>query len=165
MKVQVFGLQRSGTNYLHWVIDKNLPVDVTKDGGWKHAFPWEKRIGLHGAQPLDGPIAERLKAKNIQPVVVCKDLEHWVTSVARTPKDYDLGAGAVCDSYEEAWRRFHADWASVAPFVRYESFLTDFEGSLRHLAGTLGVEATRALKPRRVPNSPKWRPEHKRRYV
>lgn len=165
MKVQVFGLQRSGTNYLHWVLSKNFPVKTTKDGGWKHGFPWERRIGLHGAEPLDTSIAQRLIDKNIQPVVVRKDLEHWLPSIDREPKDYHKGAGAVEGDRAKAWERYYREWAEHAPIVRYEDFLADFDAALRSLGDLIGVSPVRADQPTRVPNSRRWRPSDRKRYI
>lgn len=165
MRVQVFGLQRSGTNYLHWILDHNFPVDVTKDGGWKHGFPWEKRVGLHGRNPLNVPIVDNLAALNIRPLVVAKDISHWLESIARAPKDYDRGASAVEQDRVKAWQRFYQEWAAYAPIIRYEAFIADFDSALRHLAGVLGVDPVAHQQPDKVPNSPNWRPKDRGRYV
>lgn len=164
-KVQVFGLQRSGTNYLHWVIARNLPVKATKSGGWKHGFPWERRIGLHGAKRLPTTISRTLRQNDIQPVIVGKDLDHWLMSLSRDPKDYDRGAGAVEADTRVAWVRFYDEWSEHGPVVRYEDFIARFKPSLSRLAELLGVEPHSFEEPDKVPNSPDWTPEDRARYL
>lgn len=157
--VQVFGLQRSGTNYLHWLVGRNLRIQVTKDAGWKHGFPHERRIGLHGATPLQVPIVENAARLGIQIVVVRKDLDHWLESIARDPKDYDRG------DPERAWHAFYGAWRQFAPIVRYEDFLGDFRQSMDHLGSIFGVSPRSYRQPTKVPNSPRWSPEKRTRYV
>ena len=36
---QVFGERRTGTNFLHHLIEANLPLAGTTKYGWKHGFP------------------------------------------------------------------------------------------------------------------------------
>lgn len=165
LKVQVFGLQRSGTNYLHWVIQRDLDAEPVESAGWKHAFPWEKRTGLHGKHPQPDTIVETLNALRVRPVVVSKDLPHWLASIERNPKDYERGGGAVEADKAKAWVRFHQEWSAYAPIVRYEDFVADFSGALDRLARLLDVRVTARKQPKKVPNSPRWHPDHKRRYL
>lgn len=156
----MFGLQRSGTNYVEWVLRENLPVDMTKRAGWKHGLPSERRAGSWaGAKPQRRTISEELGRRGVRPVVVRKDLDHWVESIRRNPQDYDRGPAA------DAWHGYYAEWEPLAPIVRYEDFLEDFNMAVERLAGLLGVEPVSFRQPDKVKHSPEWTPDHRRRYL
>lgn len=156
----MFGLQRSGTNYLHWIVDKNTSGTAVKRGGWKHAFPGEQRLGLHGASDCGEPVVARCARLKIVPVAVRKDFDHWLPSIRRRRKDYDRG-----DNYREVWEAYYDQWSGYAEVVRYEDFLVDFETAVCDMAGRAGLHVRGYRQPERVPNSPPWKPEHRDRYV
>lgn len=155
----MFGLQRSGTNYLHWVVHNNTSAAVATDGGWKHAFPGERRIGNHGRRQTPVPVVALCRRRGISPVVVRKDYGHWRDSILRDPKDYDRG------DHHPVWVAFHRQWSQFAPVVRYEDFLEDFDTAVTRLAARLEVEVTGYRQPERVANSPGWKPSDRGRYL
>lgn len=161
----MFGLQRSGTNYLLAVIRTNFPVETTKgEAGWVHGFPDEKRRGGHGRKRQPESIRRTLETLNITPVVVRKDLDRWVKSIRRQPQQVEDVTGFTWDDPEATWRRFYEAW-SFAPTLRYGDFIEDFESAVEALGDRLGVKPVSLVEPEKVPYSPHWRPEHKRRYM
>lgn len=164
MRVQAFGLQRSGTNYLHWLFEHDFDAEATKRGGWKHGFPWERRVGLHGKKRLSRPIVDNLARRRIQPVIIRKDLDHWLESLERNPKDYDQGAGAVESDPVKAWERFYTEWAEHGPVFRYEDFLEDFPAAMTRLGELVGPPVS-LVEPESVRYSPDWKPEDRSRYL
>jgi len=165
MRVQVFGLQRSGTHYLRGVIDLSLPVMTTKGAaGWVHGFPDERRRGGHGRKRQSHTIRQRLHLMGITPVVVRKDLDHWLESIRRKPLDVEDVTGFTWDAPEDTWHAFYEAW-SFAITVRYEDFIEDLPAAVDRLAHRLGVVPKGYAEPEIVKYSPDWRPEHKERYL
>ena len=114
MRVQVVGLQRSGTNWIQDLIARNF--DVTMDRGFKHFLPGETT----NPNGHDADIY----------VVVEKRLDHWLNSVYRWPVDMPkcrpecyhkdgslrwVRAAAIHQIFNRAWRKARPN----ALFVRY----------------------------------------------
>jgi len=164
--VQVFGLQRSGTHFTHDVIALNFDASATKDrGGWRHAFPDERRRGLHGRKRIPTTVIERVRQEQITPVLVRKDLDHWLASIDRLPRDVAKVRGFTWDDPAATWHAFYEAWEPHAPVVRYEDFLEDFPPSLITLGMAIGLAPHSEIVPAQVPYSDDWQPEHRSRYV
>jgi hypothetical protein len=99
------------------------------------------------------------------PVLVRKDLDHWLASIERLPRDVGQVRGFDPDDPAATWHAFYAAWEPHAPLVRYEDFLEDFEGAVIELGAHLGVQPVSFEVPEKVPYSPDWEPDHRSRYV
>lgn len=181
--VKVFGLPRSGTNYLRWLLDANFTgVRTNKAVCWEHSLPYDrKRMGAHvrrRARPADREVVElgpnaktALEAtEGMVRVVVVKDIGHWYESIERTRR-MQYGTAAMINanfdapSLEALYHRWHSAWAPHARFIRYESFISDFHPTLGYLGSLIGSPPTSFTQPSRVAESPHWLPHDRERYL
>lgn len=148
MKVEIYGLQRSGTNYLEWILDKCFGLDV-QYGIRKHDFPEERGITDFSNK-----------------IVIYKDFDHWVESIKRDPSDLWFARGHDVN-LREFYDKFNSEWSAKIPSVRYEDFLLDYEGSLDNLSRIFNTPVLNYNKP--VPGSlhrsQGFRQEHFSRYI
>lgn len=162
MKVKLFGLPRSGTNYLRWLIAHNFDAVPHKHVCWEHALPGQ-RLSSDG-QPAELTALEA--TAGLTRVVIYKDRDHWLESIARnTPTSERIILNTHGVPVASLYDRFLAEWAPHARSVRYESFLEDFASTMDYLGTLIGTPPRNYLEPARVPESPHWRPEHRSRYL
>lgn len=154
--VKVHGLQRSGTNYLTYLIDKNLNAKtLVNAGGWKHG-PW---------------CAPWVLGEEVDTIVVVKNPYSWLVSVFNYWKDNTIGMDLSSASFqdfvtsravfEEApgvpslfrasnpvqyWNNMNFHWASIQMnqkkmlVVAYEMAKSDPETALKFIADNFGLE-------------------------
>jgi len=147
VKAEVYGLQRSGTNYLEWVLHHCFGIDV-QYGVLKHHLPEELNL-------TDNP-----------KVLIYKDFDHWKSSIERMPVDLYLLRGDDVNL-----KQFHTDfnskWKKRIPSVRYEDFLIDYKGSLEKLSKIFNIPILNYDQPRAgsLHRSQDFKPEDVYRYV
>ena len=118
--LQVIGLQRSGTSWLHTLLAKNF-TNCTARVIKRHRFPGENHDGW---------------AQDAIYFVIRKRLDHWLNSMARFPGqmqllrpelfrdgEFDMEAGA------EFYSNFYHAWQNNSPgpvhFIDYERLLAN----------------------------------------
>jgi len=171
--VKIIGLQRSGTTYLEYLIEKNFEVNVPKADDtsicWKHAFPQEDRI--HGPNP---PIQNIVATPNLAIVLVKKAQESWIHSINRYPGDLYirrpyLRTGDLIEFYES----FYLEWEVLLKkidvpnlVIDYEEFLIDFDGAMEKIKN-LGLEPSfeKFENMTKVPNSRMFDEEQRAQYL
>jgi len=163
--VKQWGMKRSGTNYLRWILEQNVPeVSVVADiGGWKHSLPSVEWTPERDAWWPEGrPKRQKTKAEiagifnawvhgEIRHAVCVKSPLSWIASIARrdgfsprrmTPSTAlryarRWSAGAL------AYRKF-VERVDMAALVRYEDVYPLERGSLTALCDLLALRAPNA---------------------
>ena len=168
--LELFGLQRSGTDYLQWLLEHNFsgarvlvaetgwkhgPVPVAIDGSGRdwHGPDWplevaepfvERRLAALGPAGIED-LERAFGTRRFLYVFVVEDPYAWCASFARYA-GRDLGDSAL--GAIELWGRRNRHWLDVARrfadrsrMVRYEDLLADSEAALAPLV-RLGVKRT-----------------------
>lgn len=118
--VEVLGLQRSGTCYLQWLIRNNFNADIACTT-WKHNLPNES-YGFRKKVPMGATAVQVLDTPAIKTVLIKKDLDHWLGSLERNPKDFYRHRGEV--DAEDFYRRYHHAWTDDFDYPEdYDRFL------------------------------------------
>lgn len=162
--IKIWGLKRSGTNFLRWCLAENLEdVTVLMDVlGWKHGIPTVRPFPKWQSWypqwcPPTSPVSEevlldlldRATKREIRHVIITKSVETWVASIARYEKsiisllpDYWLESRVrQWDFMMHAYRNFHRTESCV--HVRYEELIQSFESQMKKIAARVGAK----LKP------------------
>lgn len=157
----MFGLPRSGTHYLRWLIEHNFRCQTHKDTGWEHSLPhdrWERH-----RQRMTQTVLEA--TAGLTRLVIYKDRERWLQSVERQPQAHQQLTDYLGPHPERIYDEFLSAWAPHAAFIRYESFIQDFPSTLEYLGTLLGSPPSSYRVPATVPESPDWRPGDHRHYL
>lgn len=124
-KIKVIGLQRSGTTYLEYVIQRNFKCDITKEGDrsvcWKHALPLEPVKLPSGSET--GITIERIQEEDVFTVLVTKPFDKWVQSLQKYPadifhkrpelkndKNWRVGKNMNMKALQKFYHDFHVSW-------------------------------------------------------
>lgn len=149
MFVKVFGIQRTGTNYLARLINKNLIIDDTpvllEDPGWKHG-PIQRNPDID---------KEKKFKSNNKAVILIKNPYTWYTSIQKWIKPgrgrpYD---GFKANNVEYVFRKFNVLYNEHRKFllgdnddtvytdsilIRYEDLLIDPPMELSRISEKFG---------------------------
>ena len=124
-KIKVIGLQRSGTTYLEYVVEKNFKCHITKEGDrsvcWKHALPLEPVRLPKGS--ATGITIDRIKSQNVFTILVVKPFDKWVESLQKFPadifhkrpylkndKNWRVGTNMNMKALQKFYHDFHVNW-------------------------------------------------------
>lgn len=148
-QINIFGLQRSGTNYLKAILELNFK-DIKVEYDWRHS------------------IFEDLneESKKGIGIVIYKELGHWLKSIERKKVNIYtfVPTHANLPAYYDRWLKSYAGKDGIY-FISYESFLIDFEATLKYLGVLIGEKPWRFLEPEIVKYSEEWNPEDKSKYL
>ena len=131
-EIKLFGLRRSGTNYLQLLLKQNYKAKVlTNKGGWKHGkYRVYKELGYE-----------------IDCVFISKNIFSWLTSMQRRyAKRHSLIAMIGVPDYVNLWSLIHENWLNVPlkekkkSFVKYEDLIVDPEKVCVRVAKELNLE-------------------------
>lgn len=131
-KVKIYGLKRSGTNYLTLLLRRNYKVEaLVNKGGWKH--------GLYRCRELLG--------KALNAIVIVKHPLPWLVSMYRYQKAFThFGNFIKKEDAIIAWNSHGAYWQTMEPadfkivFVRYEDLVQHPEKECEKIAQELDFE-------------------------
>lgn len=175
---KIWGLKRSGTNYLRWILEHDLRgvLPVSDIGGWKHGIPGpltrdEQRWWPEGRPEDRPPVADRLSeilaaeaSGTLRHLLCVRHPLAWLCSVCR----YRGGPGIRRTPVRRLRRRlgdwnargsvflaFHDRIPAVSRIVRYEDLYPIGDGAGMHaLARWLGVQVDgEEMPPRRLRNA------------
>jgi hypothetical protein len=131
-EAKVYGIQRSGNNWLMWLLAANFRVNILGNkAGWTH-----------------GPV-EFSKIRGIDHVfLVVKHPLCWLPSIYRFRGKGAFGAYVEKSDEIEKWNTRYTDWLNAAAKLngthfqvcRYEDWLADPVGHLEDLWGAAGLE-------------------------
>ncbi len=141
--VKMFGLKRTGTNWLLQLLGMNYHVTwFINEGGWKHGrYRLPELLGRH-----------------MDSVVMVKDIYSWLVSMHRYRGLWgkeDFGEFVQDGQFVEHWNIVNRHWLNAAgripmPFnmevVRYEDLLEDPVLTCEIVARELGLVRKRKLK-------------------
>lgn len=154
MRVKVFGLKRSGTNLVEFLLERNY-VNVTlsrnAESGWKHTF--NRVQWLYGSQ--------------LPSVFVVKDVFAWLVSVwkweNKTAKQSvygynEAGKGALFTDFvhrghqPELWATMNDHWLHTCnALVKYEDLLKEPEKAVENVADWLACDSGQRLEKKDEP--------------
>lgn len=177
--IKIFGIERSGTNYLEALIKENLNAHPLTNGlGWKHGAPVTPDEWFH-----DGISKEELPNKDLyieivrkNPslpcVVIIKDPYHWLDSIRKfRPQNFDLVKwfkkyNSLYLEYMNYLLINEHEYFKPAIFVRYEDLLTEPEKQISKIAEVFGLRVvTDFTIPDKVFLSPKFNKKRKEFYL
>jgi hypothetical protein len=163
-KVKLFGLQRSGTNYLDWLLKNDFEgLSIIEGLGWKHALPSEYYSKNMQDCLMDCTVWEVIKKDKITPIIIYKEYSNWLDSIKRDSVNYFNFNRPEPRNFYWQW---HNDWSlRTDNFIQYEDFIKDFEKTLNKLGKMIGSKPTRYEEPEKVKNSCNWKETDKLRYL
>lgn len=162
-RIKQYGLQRSGTNYTKFLLDRNYDVDVlTERGGQKHG---------HYALDASGLEVDAVVVTVKNPFAWLVSMFNFLNSLAseryRHPEDWDdflcgeflspqPSSVLFFDNPAECWSKMNRHWlsiydpsVSVVVITRYEDLLASPEEETNRIATMVGLE--RRAAPFEVP--------------
>jgi len=164
--VKIYGLERSGTNYLQWLLEHNLEgIDIfTNQLGWKHGpvAPSLVKTIANGFDSLTPPeinhllghrwfkspgritaVTEQLRHNQIVFVIVVKNPLSWYSSISRYKK---FSFHPLRPRYFDEWRTKHQGWLrfaetrdAVASVIKFEDLLNDPQSVIHGLATKFSI--------------------------
>jgi hypothetical protein len=168
--VKIYGMERSGTNYLKWMMENNLQdVEFTETTGWKHGEPnTDEWMSRENNTMRERRLSEAIKDGRLTWVVCSKDPYAWIVSFIRAlesgkvlPNHYQKHDGDILRDVitpkreylmkpndEEYLKQYlikyntrYLQWRGVHDIlVRYEDVLGNERDTLERLADELGVD-------------------------
>ena len=138
-KLQVIGLQRSGTNFLENIIRNNFDILVvrgSRDFSFKHGFPNEKYISENGK--FNTINIENIEKGNPFIVLINKIYPVWLDSIKKFPADLYIQRPSLKNTDLESFHSdFYEQWEHNLKekginfiSIDYIDLLKDFEGTL-----------------------------------
>lgn len=158
--IKIFGLQRSGTNYLSHLINENFENTkaMVNVGGWKHGYyavPWAVGKELHIAAITKSPYAWLVsmynywgpkRKKNIGPDMRGVSFDHFVRNKAIFEKQRDIPFLIRAENPVQHWNDMNFHWSSIRMngkklcFVTYEAVLQDSNAILEAISTNLEIK-------------------------
>ena len=186
--IKVIGLQRSGTTYLEYLLDKNFNVKVYKEGDiticFKHAFPGEKVLKLNNGKTIiweKTTIGRINEHKDLLVIIIQKHFEHWFESISRKPVDLPVKhpeifnndktvdktkAFKLYSSFYKAWKNRLLNNSNIQ-LINYEDIIHDFTLILRllQILYKLPLKLPSWQNMDKVPQSAKFTEERRKYYL
>lgn len=168
--VKIYGMERSGTNYLKWLLENNLQdVEFTETTGWKHGEPnTEEWMSRENVTMKDRRLSEAIKDGRLNWIVCSKDPYAWIVSFVRAlrtgkvlPNHYQKHGGDILNDiirddrdylmrlddpkylcyYVDKYNVRYTQWEEICDIlVRYEEVLGHEQMVLDRISSELGVE-------------------------
>jgi hypothetical protein len=164
--VLLYGLQRSGTNYLQSLMERNYPqvafvnVDERNNPAHKHFRLFDDKNCIPEPQFMNRVFVRNLKEFESyleKPpsiyLVVSKDPYSWYISYKKWAQKNNWPSPSY--HYMQEWNLFYAKWLVFAEqsdkviFVRYIDLLTDPAGQLSLIAKKLNIPIKESIKTMR----------------
>jgi len=166
--IKIFGLQRTGTNYLQELCKKNFPdkITIVHDFGWKHG-----PIAYTPLHWVEESARKKAEDKEIDCLVIIKNPYTWIESIKKWwPKEY--GYELSIEEYIEVYNVRYSSYLYYlrhekpvifyrrVQLIRYEDLLTNLHGTMNTIYPT---EKVRDVN--NVPLSAKFTKERKVHYL
>lgn len=158
--IKIFGLQRSGTNYLSYLINENFN-DVhalVNLGGWKHGFyavPWILGQEAHVLGIIKNPYAwlvsiynywGRDRVRNVGPDIRGVKFENFIKNRVIFEKQKDIPYVYRSANPIQHWNNMNFHWSSIRLnekklcIVKYETLLCNLETTVYDIKNALSLE-------------------------
>lgn len=164
--VKIFGLQRSGTNYISHLLNENFESvkALINVGGWKHGYysvPWimGKELSILGV--TKSPYAWLVsmynywgpnRKLNIGPDLRGVSFEHFVRNKVIFEKQRDIPFLIRSVNPVQHWNNMNFHWLSIRLnskklcFVTYEMILSELDNTLTGIETSLGLKKKKETK-------------------
>lgn len=187
-KIKVIGLQRSGTTYLEYVVEKNFKCSITKEGDrsvcWKHALPLELVKLPNGSDT--GVTIERIAEEGVFTILVIKPFDKWIQSLQKFPadifhkrpylkndKNWRVGRNMNMKALQKFYHDFHVNWIKELesrglPFIdiNYIDLLKNPESELDRLVEAgFDKKVEKYLTEMKVPQSKDFNQKRREHYL
>ncbi|MFN0275822.1 MAG: hypothetical protein ACKVPJ_08765 [Chitinophagales bacterium] len=162
----LYGLQRSGTNYLQVLIEKNYPQiafmnsEVRNNPAHKHFRLYDDKTCIPEPQFMNSVLVNDLKEFETHLsaipdiyLVVSKDPYSWYLSYKKWAKKNNWPPPAY--HYMQEWNLFYGKWLEFAGetgkiiFVRYFDLLTNPEKEISEIIQKLNLPGVKTIKTSR----------------
>lgn len=144
-KIQVYGLPRSGTNFIEWTLVNNF-TNVAYENRYREPFPGLKER-LKTAWKHSEPEVE----EGVKSIIVLRDFDAWVKSMKKDRRSVKTSFEEVYVSFLSAAHMLFDNNPEDVFIVTHESAVENYELLLTKLSSAFGLN----LKP-------DWRqPKHK----
>lgn len=138
--IKIYGLQRSGTNYLKALLEHNFDVRVLQNiGGWKHGkvgtpTDWSQvdtDLNEEEIRRIEGAMA------TIPKIFIRKELQPWLVSVKKflSPRSGVMTDDELVAHYEE----MNAHWARFCYEVWYADLRENLPRTLESIRAEFGL--------------------------
>jgi len=154
--IKIFGIQRTGTNYIQQLAQKNFINVNAYDNhmGWKHGPPLAPETIQKKWPKID---IEALRG-NVHPIIMIKNPYSWQQSIKIwSNKKYNFNKVYKRYNYlYEVYRDFHlsgSDFWAKSYVLKYEDLLIDPEKIVNEIRNMVGCEITdKFVNPNTVPH-------------
>lgn len=183
-RIKILGLQRSGTNWIEFLIRRNLDVYVYSSPlvpFFKHALPDESIINRYKSGEL---VITEVPSQYVHDnpdelfIIIRKPLDKWIASIRRNPADLHQkrpeifsAAGVDIKKAGELYTGYHSGWMALnAPnvlFTDYVGVLKDYSSFLELLVLKYNIRplANHWKNVYKVPHSGKFTSKQRKRYL
>lgn len=171
--IKLFGLERSGTNYLEWLIKNNCQRVrlLTNQLGWKHGVPSkgfcklldpsglallpEEESALYSHRSFNDTalthnIRQIIAAKRLRVVIIVKNPYSWYLSIMRYYRwpQYPLQSAQFIrwSRVNRAYLKLQNNYPNYVALVRYEDLASNFETTITQIARCFGVSLNESLR-------------------
>jgi len=164
--IKIYGLQRSGTNYLSHLMNENFQNTkvLVNLGGWKHGFysvPWSVGKEVHVLIIVKSPYSWLVsmykywgpnKKLNIGPDLSGVSFDDFVRNRVYFERQRDVPFLFRCSNPVDHWNNMNFHWASIRMnqkklcVIPYESLLTDPDKSIQETGSALGLKMKSKFK-------------------
>ena len=168
---KVYGIQRTGTNFLTSLIRKNIKKsNVAVNGfGWKHGYVLSRDgiVNWKRTKNVDIEIPN-----NIKPIIIIKNPYSWYNSIKR----WRINCSGSFN-FSEQYKRYnnlyfshknmyYSDLYSEPFFIKYEDLISNEEKEINNISKHFGVETTETFDiPKKVKLSDKFTEEKRKYYL
>jgi hypothetical protein len=180
--IKIYGVQRTGTNYLTALIEKNIKVEVfTHDFGWKHgdvAWPSQYLVNTENKRSVERQeyLRKLISNKRLIGIVLIKNPYTWIKSIERyakkcwphelTIEEYFNFYNQRYKGYLEFWNTPTTRWGYKHFFpVIYENLLSDLAGEVRRIGKFCGIDVGSVEDVGRVEQSQRFTEEMREFYL
>jgi len=131
-EIKIFGLRRTGTNYLQNVFNRNYRGRIVNTGGWKHGNYKVKQVLGH----------------ELDCVVISKNIYSWLTSLHKRYKNWPFYKIVETADWIEMYNFAYSNWLDIPKklknkkcvFVKYEDLVEHPKEECQKIATTLNIE-------------------------
>jgi len=162
--IKIFGLQRSGTNYLAYILDANFEdvKTVVNMGAWKHGhhYPNVFKEEIHIAVIVKNPYAwlrSTYEYWNKYPLIGPDVSNVSFDDYVRRVTIFEKGSGPFpyrAGNAVQYWNNMNFHWCSLQLVkkqicvVGYENLLSNFTNVITKMAGIYKVNLASSIKPK-----------------
>ena len=187
---KVWGMQRTGTNYLSELVEENFQVHSILKHGWKHApvinlketahvperIPFKKRFKNLDIKQLSKDVQNSILDENIGALIIIKNPYTWALNIERwwnASYHVNKTLPELFQMYNELYSSYRKFRLSQFPnlgfkkclIVRYEDLLQDLDRELDVISGFFDIPVINRNDLSKVEYSAEFTPERREHYL